>query len=386
LVLGLFMVATVVNAATEASDNTPSGQEAVTAGMPSPQQTGAPSACHLEGRRLLDKGETQAAADQFDQCVKQDPRDWRSWAGLGGALSKLGDKPGAIAAYGQSLALNPADADIARALADLKAVSEAVPGEAAATAAPGTARPAPVTPGDFREYRWWAKVGPGGGSARQGGFEDIADAFAASFTASGYSTETELGDFCLGVGGEVGRRIDQHLGVCAAFDLLWPGNLTTTAQDSSGWWLTQKLSQTAVDLRLNVLGFLPVGRARAWAQAGGGPVFAWLTHDVDIHRTVISENTTFGLGYCALGELGLQWPLGSRHSLDVGVKALWVKVPKYSGTYTDAEGEHRGEMLVDADGFIYAGAQGEAPPEGGKRLSSEFLDIGLNVSLAYYFL
>jgi len=59
------------------------------------------------------------AAQRYEECrataealIRRDPMHWRAWALLGNALYFLGDRPGAIATYDHSLALNPDNAEL----------------------------------------------------------------------------------------------------------------------------------------------------------------------------------------------------------------------------------------------------------------------------------
>jgi predicted TPR repeat methyltransferase len=79
-------------------------------------------------RDLADKGDLAAAADLLTQVLELSPRYAAAWFSLGDARERLGDRTGAIAAFEQARAADPADAHgAALRLARLGAKAVAMP-------------------------------------------------------------------------------------------------------------------------------------------------------------------------------------------------------------------------------------------------------------------
>jgi O-antigen ligase/polysaccharide polymerase Wzy-like membrane protein/tetratricopeptide repeat protein len=92
----------------------------------------------LAGNIALTSRNYAAARERFEQVISRDPGGWYAWFGAGLAASALGDRAQARRDFRKAASLNPRDAVIARALADLDTPRPLTP----ATALQLMARPA----------------------------------------------------------------------------------------------------------------------------------------------------------------------------------------------------------------------------------------------------
>jgi hypothetical protein len=262
--------------------------------------------------------------------------------------------------------------------------ASAPPGKTAVDASTPAAAETPTAPPavtDWKDARWWAGMHLGYGIIRQNNLQKIADSFRAHWAASGLPYNAKVGNGGLELGGEIGRRLTPNLGLSATVDYCLPGSFTATVRNGSIWWYTQTIRQTLIPLCVNAVGFLPVKRVRATAEAGAGLAAAWMTQTTEIRDTFIGEASMFGLGFCVRGSAGCQVSLDPRHSIGLDLQVKWAKVPKYKGTTRDALGAHDGEVLADENGYVFIGS----PTEDARRFAPDFLDLGLKLALTYYY-
>jgi tetratricopeptide (TPR) repeat protein len=68
------------------------------------------SSCEA-GNRLFDEGQLERAADAYRGCLGEHPQDATLWRRIGRSLMRVGDWPGALAAYRRYLELAPDASD-----------------------------------------------------------------------------------------------------------------------------------------------------------------------------------------------------------------------------------------------------------------------------------
>ncbi len=80
-----------------------------------------PTGTYEEALALYTAKDYAAVRDRAQALVAGDPKHWQAWQLLGHARYALGETPGALEAYGQSLALNPDNAELKDWVAKLEA-------------------------------------------------------------------------------------------------------------------------------------------------------------------------------------------------------------------------------------------------------------------------
>jgi hypothetical protein len=149
--------------------------------------------------------------------------------------------------------------------------------------------------------------------------------------------------------------------------------------------VTEEIKQILLPVCLNVNAFMPNGNKRFYFSAGGGALFSGMTYKMDEGNGVTHSDKLAGIGSCVRLGLGYQWALCGHSALDVGLRGFWGSISRFTGTYTDASGEHDAAMTEDLDGLIGIHPKSEVGTNGLGYLKMGYTEMDARLCLTYHY-
>ena len=347
------------------------------------------------GQALAQKGLYAKAVNYLKQAVQADPNDWQSYQSMGDAYLKMNDNADALAAYQNSLRINPNNSAVQDEVNNLGGSTTAAPPNPPSQSTDSTPpnapsgfeesqpttvierqtvvarprrrpRPEPLNYNDgmapMNHAKFWTKVELGYNYSQQEDLINGATAYNGQIQPGGWSGSVQAFNSGLLLGAELGFQLNPYNALALGLRFLrtadYNANVNFQPGNASPDFQEETLSPNVVPLTLDYYLFLPDSGGRTFLTAGVGYYFG----DVRVGDNYSSVNSGGNAdnitGDLTSGDVGFEVGIGhdfaiSRSvALSLFVRGHYAKLTNFQGTLYGNNGYGTFGLAKFSDGTI----------------------------------